>query len=270
MSLEGAALLHTAPERAQAGGRPLRAALHRHDDQRPDEPLHRARSSATTAPARSWARAASCRRRSDRSPSTAASTSRSSAAPRRSRPRRSRRSSRSSGRTSCPSACGASAWRTSARSSWPWTRTARASTRTSRSRPAGGIDESLYGEAVVMEEFLGLPMPPAQAARTGLDARHRQGPDAGRGERPDRLAGDYVDIVKLGWGTSYVAGNLGEKLRLYQRRGHPRHVPAARCSRRPSPATAWTSSGAGRPTTGSRTSRCPTAPSSSSVTASSS
>ena len=35
------------------------------------------------------------------------------------------------------------------------------------------------------------------------------------------LAGDYIDIVKLGWGTSYVAGKLAEKLRLYRDAGIP-------------------------------------------------
>ncbi len=32
-------------------------------------------------------------------------------------------------------------------------------------------------------------------------------------------AGDYVDIVKLGWGTSYVTQNLREKLALYRSLG---------------------------------------------------
>jgi phosphosulfolactate synthase len=30
------------------------------------------------------------------------------------------------------------------------------------------------------------------------------------------MAGDYVDIVKLGWGTSYVTRNLDEKIALYR------------------------------------------------------
>ena len=30
------------------------------------------------------------------------------------------------------------------------------------------------------------------------------------------IAGDYVDIVKMGWGTSYVTRNLKAKVRLYQ------------------------------------------------------
>ncbi|MEO9176153.1 MAG: phosphosulfolactate synthase [Gaiellales bacterium] len=34
-------------------------------------------------------------------------------------------------------------------------------------------------------------------------------------------AGDYIDIVKLGWGTSYVTGNLPEKLALYRSLGVP-------------------------------------------------
>jgi phosphosulfolactate synthase len=34
-------------------------------------------------------------------------------------------------------------------------------------------------------------------------------------------AGDYIDIVKLGWGTSYVTGNLAEKLSLYRSYGVP-------------------------------------------------
>jgi phosphosulfolactate synthase len=34
-------------------------------------------------------------------------------------------------------------------------------------------------------------------------------------------AGDYIDIVKLGWGTSYVTGNLQEKLALYRSYGVP-------------------------------------------------
>jgi phosphosulfolactate synthase len=36
-----------------------------------------------------------------------------------------------------------------------------------------------------------------------------------------QTAGDYIDIVKLGWGTSYVTGNLAEKLALYRSYGVP-------------------------------------------------
>ena len=39
-------------------------------------------------------------------------------------------------------------------------------------------------------------------------------------------SGDYIDIVKLGWGTAYVTKNLERKLEVLQRqaRRHRRHV----------------------------------------------
>lgn len=35
------------------------------------------------------------------------------------------------------------------------------------------------------------------------------------------VAGDYVDIVKLGWATSYVSKNLKDKLKIYKDAGIP-------------------------------------------------
>lgn len=35
------------------------------------------------------------------------------------------------------------------------------------------------------------------------------------------MSGDFIDIVKLGWGTSYVTANLREKLDLYRAHGIP-------------------------------------------------
>lgn len=35
------------------------------------------------------------------------------------------------------------------------------------------------------------------------------------------VAGDYVDIVKLGWGTSFVTPNLKEKVKVYKKAGIP-------------------------------------------------
>lgn len=35
------------------------------------------------------------------------------------------------------------------------------------------------------------------------------------------VGGEYVDIVKLGWGTSYVSPNLDEKLKVYRDAGIP-------------------------------------------------
>ena len=35
------------------------------------------------------------------------------------------------------------------------------------------------------------------------------------------VSGDYVDIVKLGWATSFVSKNLKEKLKIYKDAGIP-------------------------------------------------
>ena len=83
-------------------------------------------------------------------------------------------------------------------------------------------------------------------------------------------AGDYVDIVKLGWGTSYVTNNLEKKIALYRslrdagrlRRHALRGGRRARQARRV-PALA-------RSRTASRTSRSPTGRSSCRASASSS
>lgn len=38
------------------------------------------------------------------------------------------------------------------------------------------------------------------------------------------VSGDYIDIVKLGWATSYVTPNLGEKLAVYRDAGIPTYL----------------------------------------------
>ena len=35
------------------------------------------------------------------------------------------------------------------------------------------------------------------------------------------VSGEYIDIVKFGWGTSYVTPNLKEKIKLYKKAGIP-------------------------------------------------
>jgi phosphosulfolactate synthase len=63
-----------------------------------------------------------------------------------------------------------------------------------------------------------LDLPPRAAGLTHVI-------DKGLGPRAveDLLetAGDFVDIVKLGWGTGYVTRNLGRKLALYREAGKP-------------------------------------------------
>jgi phosphosulfolactate synthase len=72
-----------------------------------------------------------------------------------------------------------------------------------------------------MEEFLGLPSRPPKPRDRGWTHVIDKGLTLAEVSGVLELAGDYIDIVKLGWGTSYVAGKLAEKLRLYRDAGIP-------------------------------------------------
>ena len=76
----------------------------------------------------------------------------------------------------------------------------------------------------MVEEFLGLPMRPAKPRERGWTHVIDKGMTLVEVAGMIETAGDYVDIVKLGWGTSYVTPNLTEKIALYQSTRHPRHV----------------------------------------------
>ncbi len=73
----------------------------------------------------------------------------------------------------------------------------------------------------MVEEFLGLPMRPGKPRERGLTHVIDKGMTLSEVEGMFETAGDYVDIVKLGWGTSYVTRNLAEKIKLYQSQGVP-------------------------------------------------
>ena len=143
-----------------------------------------------------------------------------------------------------------------------------------------GIDahgNSLYHDvqAAAPGEAGGALCPPLTGSTSALQprrrphARHRQGPRPARIEDLLETAGDYIDIVKLGWGTAYVTHNLEQKLALYRSSRSPSSA-AARSSRSSTRATSSTSTSAGSPSTASRTSRSPTARSTSRASASSS
>src|SRR5579864_6158304 len=101
----------------------------------------------------------------------------------------------------------------------------RAFTRTSRSRRGdGSTSPSTHGcrrRQAMVEEFLGLPMRPAKPRERGLTHVMDKGLTLVEAEGLLETAGEYVDIVKLGWGTSYVTANLAEKIRLYQSHAVP-------------------------------------------------
>ena len=114
----------------------------------------------------------------------------------------------------------------------------------------------------MVEEFLGLPMRPAKPRERGWTHVIDKGMTLVEVAGMIETAGDYVDIVKLGWGTSYVTPNLTEKIALYQAHGIPvmcggTLLEAAIARGRVEEFRRWTSQ-----TTASPTSRFRTAPSS--------
>jgi phosphosulfolactate synthase len=73
----------------------------------------------------------------------------------------------------------------------------------------------------MVEEFLGLPMRPPKPRERGWTHVIDKGMSVPQVHGLIDTAGDYVDIVKMGWGTSYVTQNLAEKIRVYQSAGIP-------------------------------------------------
>ena len=73
----------------------------------------------------------------------------------------------------------------------------------------------------MVEDFLGLPMRPSKPRERGLTHVIDKGLTLAEIDGMFESAGDYVDIVKLGWGTSYVTRNLREKVQRYHDHGTP-------------------------------------------------
>ncbi len=72
-----------------------------------------------------------------------------------------------------------------------------------------------------LDGFLGLAARPAKPRETGVTHVMDKGLTRAAIEGLFETAGGYVDIVKLGWGTSYVTQNLRAKLDLYRSLGVP-------------------------------------------------
>src|SRR5881409_3023670 len=64
--------------------------------------------------------------------------------------------------------------------------------------------------------FLGLPARPGKPRETGLTHVIDKGLNLREIEGLFDTAGQFVDIVKLGWGTSYITNNLEKKIALYR------------------------------------------------------
>jgi phosphosulfolactate synthase len=74
----------------------------------------------------------------------------------------------------------------------------------------------MHGSNGGPEDFLDLPARSAKPRTEGLTHIIDKGIDLRQIEGLFESAGAYIDIVKLGWGTSYVTKNLEEKIGLYR------------------------------------------------------
>ncbi len=72
-----------------------------------------------------------------------------------------------------------------------------------------------------MFEFLTLPERTTKPRESGLTHVLDKGLSLDQVRQFLEVSGDYVDIVKLGWGTAVVTPNVKEKIALYQSFGIP-------------------------------------------------
>src|SRR5215210_4525794 len=68
----------------------------------------------------------------------------------------------------------------------------------------------------VSNHWLDIPTRESKPRHTGLTHVIDKGLNLRDIEGLFDTAGDFVDIVKLGWGTSYVTNNLEKKIALYR------------------------------------------------------
>jgi len=69
--------------------------------------------------------------------------------------------------------------------------------------------------------FLDLPSRSAKPRQQGLTNVLDKGLSVAQVEGLVEVAGGFVDVVKLGWGTAVATGNLREKLDRYRAHGLP-------------------------------------------------
>ena len=72
-----------------------------------------------------------------------------------------------------------------------------------------------------MPDFLELPPRPEKPRRSGLTHVIDTGLSNAEARGLVESAGDYVDLVRLGWGSAYVTGDLNAKLDTYREAGVP-------------------------------------------------
>ena len=107
--------------------------------------------------------------------------------------------------------------------------------------------------------FLSLPYRTPKPRSDGLTHVLDKGLSLFALESLIQTAGDAIDIVKLGWGTSYVSDGVKAKVGAVPRGGHPPLARAAPCWRSASTRAGSPTTCGGCSASASPTSRCPTA-----------
>ena len=110
-----------------------------------------------------------------------------------------------------------------------------------------------------MSLFLDLPERSHKPREHGLTTVLDRGLSLAEVDGLVEVAGEAVDFVKLGWGTALATGNLPEKLARYRDARRPGRAAAARSPSWRSPRTGSSRWSPGCTSSGSSTSRSPTA-----------
>src|SRR5215475_15500888 len=74
---------------------------------------------------------------------------------------------------------------------------------------------------MILKEFLTLPQRTRKPRECGITHVLDKGLGVRQIEDLLTSASEYVDFVKLGWGTGYIAQDLRDKIKLYQQAGVP-------------------------------------------------
>jgi phosphosulfolactate synthase len=77
------------------------------------------------------------------------------------------------------------------------------------------------GGNMAIDDFLKLPKRPKKQREYGITHVLDKGTSANELEGILDIAADYIDLVKLGWGTGYITKNLPEKIKIYEKYGIP-------------------------------------------------
>src|SRR5688500_15704620 len=83
------------------------------------------------------------------------------------------------------------------------------------------LGHTLHVTCGLVPDFLNLPARPPKPRTEGVTHVIDTGLSTAEAASFADSAGEYVDFIRLGWGTAYVTNDLGAKLDAYRSRGVP-------------------------------------------------